>query len=1392
MPLALACALALLVLVWGSVPAQAVLTRPLAASFGGKGSEDGKFEGPAGVAVREPTLSEPAEDVYVVDRGSNRVEQFSSTGAFIAAWGWGVSDGKAEYEVCTSGCRAGIAGEGAGQFDAPEAIAVDNSTSASDPSAGDVYVANTADNVVEKFASNGAYIGRVAGPFEALYGIAVDANGELWVYQSSGVIENFSDAMVNELIESRQDPRGTQPGFAVDSKDDLFVRTGDGGIEKLTSSGEEVVEIDEEQSPAVAVDLLSDEVFVGNVTSVREFSSSGSSIGRFGALSSTSGVAVSAAVGEVYVADSTANLVDAFTAPVVVPTVLVEAATGVQKKGGVIEGTLHGAVDPEGEEVKECFFEYGASLPSGKTVACEPAPGSSASAVEVHAPVSGLLPGTTYLYRVVARNANGANGSTVSEFGTPVAMPVSLEAVSGLEKNGASGEIDVTLNGSVTPEGEPVKACYFEYGASLPSGKTAPCSPAPGSSVGAVHVEAKLSGLQVETRYLYRLLAENTFGVGTSSQESFTTPVAVKGVGRCNASGLLNEAATLHGTLEPEGLSTSWYFEYRKFGSAGPWSKSAEGSAENPTDKIVEAEESVAGLERNTFYLCRLVAHNEFGNALSDEEDGEEGGGFTTALPPEVEGESVALVGFSGVTLKARIDGYGAADTFHFEYGTSESYGSSTPEVTLGHPMRGESVVSLQVLGLQPVTTYYFRVVVTQPHGGGTATGADATFTTFPASGAELPDGRVYEMVSPVEAQGTNVYVPEAHNGPFPVATMLPFQASGNGEAVAYAAAPAAGGNGDAGAGGGNEFIARSTPAGWVAQDVMPPGGGGSPVFLGFSSDLSAGIVESREPLSAGAPGGGFDVLYSRTSGDGSYHPLFSEAPSHRSAEEFASFGTVGPRGAGLAYAGASADSSDLLFEANDALAEAKEDPGREANDLYESAAGQLSLVNVLPGGEQAPDATFGAPNETGRPVDPPDFSDVISADGTRVFWTDLHAGLDEGHVYVRENGANTIPVSAGAARYWTATADGRYAFYTEGEKLYRFDVESANREVLAGAGAGVLGVIGASENGSYLYYVAKGKLAAGATEGQPNLYLLREGSTVFIATLAAEDEGSEAYGEGSFGDWEPGLGHRTAQVTPDGHSIVFESVLPLTGYDSEGLGEVFVYDAEPGGGLFCASCDPSGEAPPVTEVAGVRVKAASYLPVSWSRTYMPRVISEDGSRVFFDSFEPLVAPDSNAQQDVYEWERDGAGSCQEARGCEYLLSGATSRSGSYLVDASANGDDVFFVSDARLVPQDEDESDHLYDVRVGGVQPSAPAGCSGAACQQVPIAPLIFATPPSATFAGVGNFPPPAPAKVKPKPKHKHKHKQPKHKAKHGKQSSARKTGKRARRAGRGKAGRS
>ncbi len=697
-----------------------------------------------------------------------------------------------------------------------------------------------------------------------------------------------------------------------------------------------------------------------------------------------------------------------------------------------------------------------------------------------------------------------------------------------------------------------------------------------------------------------------------------------------------------------------------------------------------------------------------------------------------------------------------------------------------------------------------------------------------------LPDGRGYELVSTAAGPNAEAFVPTA--GRLPVSeedgifTDLPFQTAAGGDAIAYVGSPGsgeAGGDGIYGASAGNEYLAERSPAGWTSVDIQPTGVIHAR-YQAFSPDLSAGILDSSpNPLAAGAPPG--NVLYERASADGGYEPIFTAAASNERYLEAHGVLDDGELGEAIAYAGASEGLGDeglgdVLFEANDALPStpASVDGGEAENNLYDSAGGRLYLVNVLPGGTPRPNATFGAPPEAEPETEEqeengPDFSHAISTNGARVFWTALKAKEEEGKIveepralYVRENatsetGASTVQIDAtqggsgpgGGGRFWTANSEGSRVFFTDspergltgdtqpgsGTNLYEYDVESgALTDLTPSADARVQGVVAASEDGSYVYFVAGGALATGAKsqacepkeagEGTGcNLYVYHAGAPTPIALIATLDsrDGHAAApfgtgaGHGNNGDWQPGLGLRTAQATPDGRHLVFMSSASLktselpSGYPNEGMQEVYLYDAETAE-LTCVSCGP-GDAPP--PIAGeVAQGAAAFVPISHSNTYMQRFISADGNRVFFDSPEPLVSEDGNGRQDVYEWERDGEGSCEAGPGCVYLLSGGTSAAASWLLDASSSGEDVFIITRAQLSGEDHNDAYEVYDVRVGATQPAAPAVCAPAtpsACQPEPPPPASFSAPASAGFVGTGNLPPAAGVEAamtaKPKP---------------------------------------
>ncbi|HXP99167.1 MAG TPA: hypothetical protein VN845_03770 [Solirubrobacteraceae bacterium] len=788
-------------------------------------------------------------------------------------------------------------------------------------------------------------------------------------------------------------------------------------------------------------------------------------------------------------------------------------------------------------------------------------------------------------------------------------------------------------------------------------------------------------------------------------------------------------------------------------------------------------------------------------------------------VAPIIEKVTFSNVDGNAAKLGARVITGAAPATYHVEYGTTSAYGSSTPST----PGSGSQFVSVEVGGLTPNTEYHARVVAEDK--AGATFGEDFVFRTLPVPTGSLPDDRVYEMVTPVDKEDSEVYVPIVEtivNFGENYGTLHPFQVASDGNAVVYEGDPTHNGGGEStGNGIGSAYLAtRSPDGGWSQASIQSPGRKHT-YYLGFSSNLSIGVLESatevpnyEEPPLPGAKAPGYlcgpkatretecqlSDLYKHTLGEENYQSLYSARPIREPKELN---GVVPSWGLGLqssaTYAGASLDMSHLLLEADDALlegggaleAELDEDvrdeiaEGRANYDyLYDSSDGTPALVDVSPDGRVVRNATFGAPHARGlsSEANPSNFSHVISNDGSRVFWTALE-GTRPKALYVRENPAEpqspldaqgqcTVPTDActiqidaevgGEGRFWTASSDGSKVLFTsKAGELYEYQLNPVVGEpgVLSDLtpGVEVQGVLGASEDDAYVYYV----------DSAGELHMLHyDGSgweaPTSIATLSEED-GDEVQPMSGYksntlgpqvGDWVADLGQRTAEVSVDGKSLAFVSNQSLKaqgfpdGYKNEHQEEVYVYDAS-SKTLFCASCSQSDEA-----------GSSGFLPVSWRDTYIPTLVSEDGGRVFFDSVSALVSRDTNGKQDVYEWEREGVGSCREGQGakggCISLLSSGASVDPSSLLGASVNGSDVFVITRSNLTPDAGDELFKVFDARADGVVAPTPSACTGTGCQGIPAPGPIFATPASVTFAGVGNFSSAAPVpavKVKSKP---------------------------------------
>lgn len=804
-----------------------------------------------------------------------------------------------------------------------------------------------------------------------------------------------------------------------------------------------------------------------------------------------------------------------------------------------------------------------------------------------------------------------------------------------------------------------------------------------------------------------------------------------------------------------------------------------EGAAEAPCSPAGPFTGSVAtpvsaelsGLASATIYHYRLLASSANGKTEGSTVT------FKTLGPPVVGGQRTATAIFREAVVQAEINPEGSVTTYHVEYGTDTSYGQSTVELSVGSD-RTDHTISSRLTGLAPGTTYHWRVVAS--NSVGPTAGADKSFRTFSqASGSDscpneglrsgpaaaLPDCRAYEMISPVDKNNGDIRT--LCNG-YCLRTALN-QSSLNGDKFTYSSYKAFAD--EPGAPYSNQYLASRSSTGWATEGISPPrhslfhanvaDWSLEVPFKAFMPDLSAAWLtnENITPLSLEATEGVVN-LYKRDTATGNYTAM----TIHRQAGPKNS---TDANGNYLRMEGHSADGSHTLFGATAAYT--PDAALGEERQLYDFSDGELHLVSILPNGEANPGPS--AAGVTGYGLyfkGGPSLEHAISDDGSRVFWTSL-ADNEKGGIgplYVRIDNKRTVLVSAAPASFRTASADGSKVFYEttpdfhgESGPLYEFNVDTETTRLIAGE---VVGVLGTSEDASYLYFASKEDLAPGATSGDNNLYLSHGGAITFIVALSATDIGAKAaippINNPSDVSRVP-IG-RTSRVTPDGRHIAFQSTQSLTGYDNtdavsgEADVEVFTYDATTGQ-ISCASCNPSGARPvgeplpyPYTaneekfDSEGNLIMAAAWLNTAENSLYTPRAFSNDGSRLFFNSFDALVPRDNNGQQDVYEWEAEGSGSCGKSVGCVSLISSGESAQKSEFIDADETGQNVFFETKSSLVPQDPGLVDIYVARENGGIaQPPAPkASCEGEACQGPP-SPPNDPTPASSAFEGAGNI---------------------------------------------------
>ena len=457
----LACA-GSLVMWCGSASALSQRGHELGFSFGSAGEGAGEFafdaSAPPGIGAGV-AVDEASGEVYVVDPGNHRVDEFSASGVFLRAWGWGVADGSAEFEVCESTCRAGLSGTGKGELKEPALVAVDNSAGGT----GTVYVdgnVGSREPDVQRFSSDGhTALGRLAVEEEGeLDGLAVDSSGTVWLYRAeeeeSGVIEGFAGSRLVRL-------EGTlgaafecpKPGFGVDASGERFAlahelldaggecpsvvererqEAGDGANGGLLrpvvvgeQQGEEAVfsELARQTTTGVAVDEASSagsplgtaadgDVYVDTGSAIDVFDPSGGLVQMFGEgeIKQGEGIALDSKTGDVYVVDGGEESVHVFEPEPTGPPV-VSNASALDLSPSEVQ--LSGVINPRGLDT-HFFFQYGTADCAANPQACSEVPAEPGTDIgagfgdqPVQVTLSGLSAATVYHYRLVAENSSG-------------------------------------------------------------------------------------------------------------------------------------------------------------------------------------------------------------------------------------------------------------------------------------------------------------------------------------------------------------------------------------------------------------------------------------------------------------------------------------------------------------------------------------------------------------------------------------------------------------------------------------------------------------------------------------------------------------------------------------------------------------------------------------------------------------------------------------------------------------------------------------------------------------------------------------------------------------------------------------------------------------------------
>jgi DNA-binding beta-propeller fold protein YncE len=762
---------------------------------------------------------------------------------------------------------------------------------------------------------------------------------------------------------------------------------------------------------------------------------------------------------------------------------------------------------------------------------------------------------------------------------------------------------------------------------------------------------------------------------------------------------------------------------------------------------------------------------------------------------PIVYDEAAKSVGKTGATFSATIDPEGSGTTYHFQYVDQASFESeggfasphtvTTPEsVSIGEDFE-EHQASFEIAAgrLTPGTTYRFRVVATNADAPAGVDGEAASFETLPIVGIALTS------VSDVASTSATL---DAELNPFGDPTTYVFQYlteaefQADGESFSGPDSPGVLPQPEGLAGAGKqallvtEHLQGLTPATVYRFRVVARN------VYGTETSPVESFVTQRQSALTTLPDGRQWELVSPPDKHGAYIYPFTELG-------FAAQASVNGDAMTFLTSVPTESEPQGYVEVEQVLAARGPDGwvSRDISTPHERATGvavgeggeyvafseDLSLAVVQPHGFFDPSLSPEASAQTaylrtnfvnGNVNDPC----VESCYRPLVTGKPGYANVPPGTVFGQECEKEGAIICG--PRFTGATPDLSHIALSSGEPLLGGQNEDEGYEWFEGKlSRGIHLPASPSEGGSWNYYVSG-----------TSLYVSHGGVTKLIAVVSKVD----------LLGLEGELRSLTFRVSPDGRWFAFMSQRELTGYNTHDAvsgqpdEEVYLYHAPEdlateAGTLVCASCDPTGARPVGVEYDKLKSEGrgraigeiewngdpwiAANVP-GWTPNglrhsiYQSRYLS-NGGRLFFDSNDALVPQDVNGNEDVYEYEpvgytnEEGGVQCANASatfsersgGCVDLISSGQDPEESAFMDASGSGGDVFFMTAARLVPQDYDTAYDVYDAHeCTSAAPCFPTPAAlpppcetGDSCKPAPTPqPAIYGAPSSETFSGPGN----------------------------------------------------